>query len=130
MRSTRIGLGMVATMLSIGMLTACDKQYSDDRPSADALGHAAYEAEFVTDKSDITCVGDLLYHSELNDTWLSLIVDGALDQDSEARLPIDEGDYGPQTVAYYDVESKMLDKCNVHPYPELDRWPSDPDKFY
>lgn len=130
MRSTRMGLGMVTAMLSVSILTACGTHYSDDRPSANALGQAAYDAEFVTDKADISCVGDLLYHSDLDDKWLSMIVQGALGESGDDRLPIDEGDWGPQTVAYYDVESKMIDKCKVHPYPDVDRWPDDPDKFY
>jgi hypothetical protein len=114
----------------LGVASGCGREFSADRPTAEVLGRAALDAKYVTDPDDEGCVGDLLYRSGLNDRWLKMIVNGALDQESEERLPIDEGDYGPQTVAYYEVEDKMLKKCGVHPWPELDRWPSDPDKFY
>ena len=121
--------GLVGLIVLLAATVNLGEQYSADRPSAEVLGRSAYKAEFITEKSDIECVGGVLYRSDLDDETLKLVVSGVLDDDSEERLPFTDGG-DPMTVAFEDVEAKMLSRCKVHSWPDVDRWPDNPDKFY
>lgn len=111
---------LVAGLVLIAIFKPFSRGVPDGAPTEASLGRAAVAGGLTTEESAAPCVADLIRHSRVSVRTMRYIVSNPAD------WTVPEG--RDHEFFSTDVEGKMRGKCDVEPWPGVDRWPDDPQR--